>query len=60
MARAVQSEAQQRLTASRTACFAADVQIGILLPGKRGLRQVFGGGGGAHGHGDIIQVRIGC
>jgi hypothetical protein len=32
---------------------ATDVQEGFLLTGERGVRQVFGGGGRAHGHGHV-------
>ena len=33
---------------------AADVQEGFLLAGKGGIRQVFGGGGGADCHRDVV------
>ncbi|MCY1396959.1 hypothetical protein D9M71_119450 [compost metagenome] len=33
---------------------ATDVQEGFLLAGEGGVRQVFGGGGGAYGHGHVV------
>ncbi len=33
-----------------------DVEEGFLLAGKRGIRQIFGGGRGAHGHGDVAAA----
>ncbi|OIQ75439.1 hypothetical protein GALL_428950 [mine drainage metagenome] len=33
---------------------AVDVEEGFLLAGERGVRQVLGGGGGAHGKGDAL------
>src|SRR5690606_37015267 len=33
---------------------ATDVEEGFLLTGKGGIRQVFGGGGGTHGHGHVV------
>ena len=35
---------------------AADVEEGFLLAGERGIGQVFGGGRGTHGHGDIFAT----
>ncbi len=39
--------------------FDADhVEEGFLLAGERCVRQIFGGGGGAHGHGDVLGAGI--
>ena len=43
---------------------AADVQIAVVLAGETGSRQVLGGGGTAHGHGDafarfFLEITIG-
>ncbi len=40
-------------------CFLAlHVEIRVLLPGETGFGQVFGGGGGTHRHGMIIQLLV--
>ena len=36
---------------------ATHVEEGFLLTGERGIGQVFGRGGGAHGHGDVGCAR---
>ncbi len=38
---------------------AADIEIGLLLPGKGQARQVFGGGGRAHGHQRFLARQAG-
>ena len=39
---------------------AGDVEEGFLLAGEAGVRQVFGGGRGAHGHRDVAAAVLGA
>ena len=59
MARAVHRLAQHFFTAAISTCCAADIQVGLLLAGKRQLRQVFGGGRGTYGDGRVTPAEPG-
>ena len=52
----MKSEAKQRRHVSSSARRALDVEIGLLLAGEAGIRQILRRGAAAHG--DIRRVRV--